>query len=203
MKWWILGVSCAVVLLVAIVSCFVKGFWKSLWGDLSSSICKHWIKLIGVLIAYVGPIVFFLVAFFTTRTEETASQTPKVAMPIIVYLVGIPTLLVYWFKLRGAMHDKLISMKTVNEVQEGKHYALLCLFETINQALAVLTLAMAYCLVAFMETIFKQASSGILVFLVFFLIGGVLCVLDASLSYAKKDVDDSSTKGDNGGVGGD
>ena len=199
MSWWFLGIGCACILLLAIVSMFVNGFWSSLWSDIKEGITKHWLKFIGILIIYLGPLAFFLVAFLTTKTETT-----KIVVPVVAYIVAIPLLIIYWFRLRKAIDLKLSSLKAVNEVQEGKHYAFICLMEALKQAMMILTFVALYFVVNFLENTFKQASSGILVFVVFSCLGGVLCILDASFSYAKKEdiktLDNKKEKKENNGA---
>lgn len=199
MKWWVLGIACAVGLLIALVSSFVKGFWKSLWEDFSGVFKDHWLKIIGGLLMYVGPFVFFVVAYMTTTATEGTEASVKITMPIFVYLIGIPALLIYWIKLRKALSDKIVQMKAVNEVQRGKHYAMLVANEVLKQAMCVATIAMLYCAVSFMESIFSQASTGILVFFVFASLGGVLMILDSVFYYAADHIEKPDKKEDNGG----
>lgn len=185
MKWWVLGIACAVGLAIALMSSLIKGFWKSLWEDFSGAVKKHWLRLIGAGIFYFGPFLFFVCAYMTVT--RSSGESTKITMPFFVWLVGIPALIIYWFKLRKALEAKLIQMKSVNEVQEGKHYALLCASEVLQQAMSVATIAMVYCVVSFMESIFSQASTGVLVFLVCGCLGAVFFVLDATFSYAEGD----------------
>lgn len=199
MKWWVLGIACAVGLIIALVACFIKGFWKSLWEDITGVFKEHWMRLVGGFLMYFGPFIFFVCAYMTTTGTESTEAGVRITMPIFVYLVGIPALLIYWVKLRKALSDKIVQMKAVNEVQRGKHYALLVTNEVLKQAMAVATIAMAYCAVSFMEDIFSQASTGVLVFFVFASIGGVFMILDAVFYYASDHIEKPKGKEDNNG----
>lgn len=199
MKWWVLGIAVAVGLLIALISCFVKGFWQSLWEDITGVFKDHWMKLVGGFLMYFGPFIFFVCAYMTTTGTESTEAGVKITMPIFVYLVGIPALLIYWVKLRKALSDKIIQMKAVNEVQHGKHYALLVANEVLKQGMCVATIAMVYCAISFLENIFKDASTGILVFLVFGMVGGVFMIMDAVFYYAGDKIEISNKKEDNNG----
>ncbi len=199
MQWWLLGVVCAIILMIAIISAFLKGFWSSLLHEFTSGVKKHWLRLIGIFISYICPFIFFACAYCTKTMSTTEGSTiSKISIPFFVWLVGIPALLIYWVRLKNAMNDKLLSMKTVNEVQEGAHYALLVTFETIKQAMVVFTIAMIYCIVSFLESIFKQASTGVLVFLVCACLGAVFEILDSTFAYSKpKEVEYRAKRVDN------
>ena len=198
MTWWVLGIALGVGVVICSIASFQKGFWQSLWGDLESSMKAHWLRLLGVFLAYFGPFIFFACAYMTTNTTESKTGF---AMPFFVWLIGVPALAIYWVKLRKFISDKLIQMKAVNEVQQGAHYGLLVASEALKQAMVVATIAMVYCAVAWLETIFRSASTGILVFLTCASIGGILCILDSSISYSKpKDVAEEIKKGDNNPV---
>ena len=161
-----------------------KKFWADLGADLKNAFIHHWLRVVGFLVAYLGPFVFFVIAY---STEGDSAKKPLVSLPIGLWLVIIPLLIVYWLKIRTDLAEKLGSMKAQNEMQAGKHYAMIVLAESLKWLMSVATCLVFYYVIKMCEDLLKQASDGVLVIVICEAVGGLFYVLDAVFTRAPTD----------------
>ena len=55
-----------------------KKFWADLGADLKNAFIHHWLRVVGFLVAYLGPFVFFVIAY---STEGDSAKKPLVSLP--------------------------------------------------------------------------------------------------------------------------
>jgi hypothetical protein len=194
-EWTIVIIACVVVgvILVALPISWAinpngfkktcKAFWGSMWSDVKSFLFGHWLRLVGGLIAYVLPLAIFLAAYCTREP-----YSPAVSIPLAVWLVLIPLLLIYWVRIRRGIDQKLVLMKAVNEIDASKHYASIVGAQALKGLMGLATWFVFYEIVKMSEKVLSSASQGILILGVCYGVGAFLFVLDAVFTRAPKDV---------------
>lgn len=169
----------------AIAACFIsvtfliKGFWKDFLKDLASIFTRHWLKVLGYAIQFVLPIALVAVAYCTKYSKE------GVKIPLIVWLVAIPLLLIWWGKMRKAVSDYLVRIKAVNEVVSGKHVGMIGLMSFFRDLL--MPFATAVCLWFFVKlagSVLGKAENALMVFALCIGVGGMLIFIDTSINAA-------------------
>lgn len=158
-----------------------KAFWKSLGADIHSLFFGHWLRLLGAVVAYLVP-AGLLIAEYATRKPGSW----EISGPVVAWLVAIPALVIYWAKINAALKRRLMLFKAVNEVDATKHYALIVIFTLLRHLMAAATILVAYETCRVFEAVFKEASDGFMVVLIFYCVGAFLFVLDAVFTRAPK-----------------
>jgi hypothetical protein len=159
-----------------------KGFWRSVGQDLKSFFLKHWLRLLGGLVAYILPLAFFLSAYLTRKPNS-----PSFTLPLAVWLVLIPLALLYWVRIRKSIDQKLGLMKAVNEIDASKHYASIIGAQALKGLMGFVTWFIVYEIVKMSEEILNTASQGVLILGVCYGVGAFLFVLDAVFTRAPTD----------------
>jgi len=158
-----------------------KAFWRSLGADIHSLFFGHWLRMIGVMVAYFVPVAL-LIAEYATRKPGSW----EISGPVVAWLVAIPCLVVYWAKINAALKRRLTLFKAVNEVDASKHYAMIVIFTFLRHLMGAATILVAYETCRVFEAVFKAASDGFMLMLIFYCLGAFLFVLDAVFTRAPK-----------------
>lgn len=163
-----------------------KVFWSSVWKDAKSLIVGHWLRLVGFVIAYLGPFAFFISAYATVGCKK---EYWSFSFPYWVWIVIIPLLAVYWLKAKKSIELKVAMMKTENEIDSARHYGTIVLCEILKVAMQLATMLIILWVVKASEDVLGSASIGIGAIAAFYAIGGFLFILDAVFTRAPKNTD--------------
>jgi hypothetical protein len=157
-------------------------FWGSLKADFKA-FWGHWLRLIGFIVSYFAPMVIFAIAYGVDKKDGIGSL-----MPLGFWLVAVPLLTVYWFKAKKALGLKIAMMKTANEIDVGRHYAMIVLAEILKLIMSLLTLLALWAFLKMSEDLFGKASEAVMTIGICEAVGGVLVVLDAVFTRGAKSV---------------
>ena len=178
MTWLWVSVG-AIVACFAIVTFSIKGFWGDFLQDVVSIFTRHWLKVIGRVIQFAVPIALVSIAYCTKYSKS------GVKIPLIVWLVSIPLLLIWWGKMRKAVSDYLVSIKAVNEVIKGRHMAMIAMASFIRDLVMPFATAVAlWFFVRLAGMVLDKAENALMVFALCIGVGGVLVFMDASINAA-------------------
>lgn len=178
MTWLLVSVG-AIIACFAIVTLCVKGFWGDFLKDLSSIFTRHWLKVIGRVIQFAVPIALVSIAYCTKYSKS------GVKIPLIVWLVSIPLLLIWWGKMRKAVSDYLVRIKSVNEVIRGRHMAMIAIASFIKDLVMPFATAVAlWFFVRLAGMVLDKAENALMVFALCIGVGGMLVFMDASMNAA-------------------
>lgn len=178
MTWLWVSVG-AIIACFAVVTLCVKGFWGDFLQDLCSIFTRHWLKVIGRVIQFAVPIALVSIAYCTKYSKS------GVKIPLIVWLVSIPLLLIWWGKMRKAVSDYLVSIKAVNEVIRGRHMAMIAIASFIKDLVMPFATAVAlWFFVRLAGMVLDKAENALMVFALCIGVGGMLVFMDASMNAA-------------------
>ncbi len=129
-------------------------FLKSLGDDFKEAFFKHWLRLVGFLVCYLGPLVMIM-AFYVTRivVEKPATSAYEgftYSVPLFVWPALAFLFVFYWKSLRKKTIAKVASLRSENSIN-GKHYALIIIFDFLDKGAVV-------CFLAFMAWLFQKIA---------------------------------------------
>ena len=178
MTWLWVSVG-AIAACFAVVTFSIKGFWGDFLQDVVSIFTRHWLKVIGRVIQFAVPIALVSIAYCTKYSKS------GVKIPLIVWLVSIPLLLIWWGKMRKAVSDYLVSIKAVNEVIKGRHMAMIAMASFIRDLVMPFATAVAlWFFVRLAGMVLDKAENALMVFALCIGFGGMLVFMDASINAA-------------------
>lgn len=178
---WLIGTLSAILLAYVACSFLVKGFWGSLWADVKGYFNKHFLMVIGAVIQFVAPLALLAVAYCSVKETNKVA----IAFPIAVWVIAIPLIIAYFFKLRKAIKLKHAQMKAVNEVKDGAHKGSIPTLRLLDALFTVGAGMIVWMVVNWIEQIMKSASSGIMLIVVCTAIGFIFYIMDDCFSSTK------------------
>lgn len=166
----------------AIVACFmivtfsIKGFWKDFLKDLCAIFTRHWLKVLGYIIQFVLPIALVAIAYCSKFKEG-------MKIPLIVWLVAIPLLLIWWGKMRKAVADYMIRASAVNEIIRGRHVGMIGMMSFFHDLVMPFATGVAiWYFIHLCGAILSKAENGAMVFALCIGAGGMLIFIDRSIN---------------------
>ena len=178
MTWLWVSVG-AIIACFAVVTFSIKGFWGDFLKDVAAIFTRHWLKVIGRIVQFAVPIALVSIAYCTKYSKS------GVKIPLIVWLVSIPLLLIWWAKMRKAVSDYLVSIKAVNEVIKGRHMAMIAIASFIRDLVMPFATAVAlWFFVRLAGMVLDKAENALMVFALCIGVGGMLVFMDASINAA-------------------
>jgi hypothetical protein len=178
MTWLWVSVG-AIVACFTIVTFSIKGFWKDFLKDLCAIFTRHWLKVIGRIIQFAVPIALVAIAYCTKYSKT------GVKIPLIVWLIAIPLLLIWWGKMRKAVSEYLVRIKSVNEVIKGRHMAMIAITSFIRDLVMPFATAVAlWFFVRLAGMVLDRAENALMVFALCIGVGGMLIFVDTSINAA-------------------
>ena len=175
MTWLWVSVG-AIVACFTIVTFSIKGFWKDFLKDLGSIFTRHWLKVIGWLVQFVLPIAL-LASAYCIRYEKS------IKIPLIIWLVAIPLLLIWWGKMRKSVSDYMIRISAVNEIIKGRHGGMIGVMSFLHDVVMPFATAVAiWYFVHIAGSVLDKAENGVMVFALCIGVGGMLIFLDKSIN---------------------
>lgn len=148
-------------------------FFNSLKEDFINFIKQHWLRFIGYLCMFVVPLVVLL-SVYVQKVENATKYT----VPFAIILPIAMLLFAFFGKIKSAFNEKLGSMKTQNAIEEGKHAALIIIFETVKVLMTILPFALCYIFVNELQKYFAQVSKIFLFVTICEAVGGLFIILD-------------------------
>lgn len=158
----------------------MKVFLKSLKDDFKEGFFGHWRKTVGFLIAYVGPLLF-IGACYVTRTHEVspANDSWGWSIPTFVWPILFALAIFYWRSFRKKISGKLEKMETQNDIEPGKHYAMIVIFVFLRWAMVVLSFLLVWWVFYEMQKLLVSVAFTFAVVAVIESFGGLFYVWDA------------------------
>lgn len=154
---------------------FFKAFFISLGEDIKNLFVKRWLKLIGLIIMYIVPVVFLLIAY--TEKKPSHWGVSLVAIPIIVVII-----LVYWGSFRSWLASKITKIEIENTMVAGKHIAFILLAKTLQIIMVILPFIIGYVVFKALEDFSVQVSNIFLFVALCEGLGGVFTLGDTILN---------------------
>jgi len=160
----------------------MKAFFKSLAEDLKKEFFGHWLRVIGFLVCYVGPLAFIGACYVTRKPSAGAEfSIPFLAWPALVALI-----LFYWASFRKWSYARLAVMESQNDMSPGKHYASIVLLRIVSCVFSAAPFFLVWWLLLKLEELAVSASFCFLVIGLIESFGGFFMVLDAVYSRSGK-----------------
>ena len=177
MTWLWVSVG-AIAACFIVVTCSIKGFWKDLLKDLLSILTRHWLLIIGRMVQFVVPIVL-VAAAYCIRYEKS------IKVPLIVWLIAIPLLLIWWGKMRKSVSDYLTRISAVNEVIKGRHMGMIGVMSFFHDLVMPFATGVAvWYFIHLCGSVLSRAENGAMVFALCIGSGGMLIFIDRSINSA-------------------
>lgn len=153
------------------------------WESLSDFFKKHVFGMIGFVIGFIGPIALFCFAWVTKTPSSNASSfaIPAFAWPVLFALV-----IFYWAKLRGFMKGKVSSMKTANEIHEGKYVFGIVACTVLQWIMTAGTFALLWWVFKSLEGLAYKTSEAFGALAIIESVAGVFFALDSAFAYGGK-----------------
>jgi hypothetical protein len=153
----------------------MRSFLSSISEDFRHDFLGHWMRVIGFLVCYLGPMIF-IGACYVTRKEGAgwSLSVPLFAWPAILALIAL-----YWRSFRRWAYARLAVMESQNDIQKGRHYAAIILLRIVSAAFVAAPFFLLYWVFGELESLAVSASFCLLVVGIIESVGGFFYVLDA------------------------
>jgi hypothetical protein len=158
----------------------MKRFFGSIYEDFKNDFLGHWRRFIGFLIAYLGPLLFIGACYVSVSHEShPANDSWAWSVPFAVWPVLIALAIFYWAKIKKSMAGELAKMETQNDVEEGKHYALIVIFTSVKWAMTALSFLLVWWVLTALEDLLVSVAFTFLVVAMIECAAGLFYVWDA------------------------
>lgn len=187
---WLLISLAGIILSFVLCSIFVKGFWGSLWADLKETLKRHWLSIVGFTIQFIAPLAIFAIGYCSIKETNKTS----LVIPICVWVIGIPLILIYWSKLRKAIKLKNSQFKAVNEVSQGKHSSMIVVLSLLDALFSFGSIMVVWLVVSWIEQILQSASTGIMLIALCTGTANIFYIIDSAYSSTKRPVENETSE---------
>lgn len=152
-----------------------KAFFKSLWADFVGLCKKHLWRLAGFVVSFIVPIVWLIVNYCTSIPD---GEKTKFTIPFAVILPLAILTIVYWVKLKDYMQNKVVMMRTENNIEKGKHAGMLILCDMVKAVFTVVPFLLVYIIIRELEKYVQQLSDIFLFMIICESVGALFVIFD-------------------------